>query len=151
MSKELLIDSFFMGLINYIQGENMTDRLIRLMRIITLVQAMPGILAKELAERCGTTERTLYRDMDVLSAMHIPIIHQGYGKGYKFIGDFSLYPLDWTEEENQAFACLANIMKQIKPLLPKEFESAYEKVMAVSYKNNIDRVRMSHQDSDAPL
>ncbi len=123
---------------NYIQGENMTDRLIRLMRIITLVQAMPGILARELAERCGTTERTIYRDMDVLSAMHIPIFHQGYGKGYKFIGDFSLYPLDWTVKEMHAFASLSNIMEQIKPLLPQEFESAYEKVMAVSYKNNSD-------------
>ena len=50
----------------------MTDRLIRLMRIITLVQARPGILARELAERCGTSERTIYRDMDALSAMHIP-------------------------------------------------------------------------------
>ncbi|OAB39080.1 DNA-binding protein [Paenibacillus macquariensis subsp. defensor] len=116
----------------------MTDRLIRLMRIITLVQVMPGILARELAERCGTTERTIYRDMDVLSAMHIPIFHQGYGKGYKFIGDFSLYPLDWTVKEMHAFASLSNIMEQIKPLLPQEFESAYEKVMAVSYKNNSD-------------
>lgn len=51
----------------------MTDRLIRLMRIITLVQAKPGILARELAERCGNSERTIYRDMDALSAMHIPI------------------------------------------------------------------------------
>lgn len=56
------------------QGElKMTDRLIRLMRIITLVQAKPGILARELAERCGNSERTIYRDMDALSAMHIPI------------------------------------------------------------------------------
>lgn len=58
----------------------MTDRLIRLMRIITLVQARPGILARELAERCGTSERTIYRDMDALSAMHIPITHQGRGR-----------------------------------------------------------------------
>lgn len=72
----------------------MTDRLIRLMRIITLVQAKPGILARELAERCSTTERTIYRDMEALSAMHIPITHLGYGKGYRFIGSFALYPFD---------------------------------------------------------
>ena len=46
----------------------MTDRLIRLLRLITLIQSKPGILARELAERCETTERTIYRDLEALSA-----------------------------------------------------------------------------------
>lgn len=117
----------------------MTDRLIRMMRIITLVQAKPGILARELAERCGNSERTIYRDMDALSAMHIPITHLGHGKGYAFIGNFALYPLDWSEEEANAFSQLLNIMKDIKPLLPMDFESAYEKVLATDYKHKAER------------
>jgi predicted DNA-binding transcriptional regulator YafY len=117
----------------------MTDRLIRLMRIITLVQAKPGILARELAERCGNSERTIYRDMDALSAMHIPITHLGHGKGYAFIGNFALYPLDWSEEEAQAFSQLRMIMRDIKPLLPLGFESAYEKVMAAEYKQKAEK------------
>lgn len=129
----------------------MTDRLIRLMRIITLVQAKPGILARELAERCSTTERTIYRDMEALSAMHIPITHLGYGKGYRFIGSFALYPFDWTEEEVQAFAALAKVMHQIKPLLPGEFEGAYEKVMAAQNKQRADRLETELQVGDNPL
>lgn len=117
----------------------MTDRLIRLMRIITLVQAKPGILARELAERCGNSERTIYRDMDALSAMHIPITHLGHGKGYAFIGNFALYPLDWSEEEEEAFSQLRRIMTDIKPLLPPSFEDAYEKVMAADYKQKAER------------
>lgn len=117
----------------------MTDRLIRLMRIITLVQAKPGILARELAERCGNSERTIYRDMDALSAMHIPITHLGHGKGYAFIGNFALYPLDWSEEEEDAFSQLRRIMTDIKPLLPPSFEDAYEKVMAADYKRKAER------------
>ncbi|MNO16065.1 HTH domain protein [compost metagenome] len=117
----------------------MTDRLIRLMRIITLVQAKPGILARELAERCGNSERTIYRDMDALSAMHIPIIHLGHGKGYAFIGNFALYPLDWSEEESAAFSQLRGIMDHIKNMLPPSFESAYEKVMAAAYKQKAER------------
>lgn len=117
----------------------MTDRLIRLMRIITLVQAKPGILARELAERCGNSERTIYRDMDALSAMHIPITHMGHGKGYAFIGNFALYPLDLTDDEAAAFAELRKVMKDIKPLLPTDFESAYEKIMAAHYKYNAER------------
>ncbi|WP_379154465.1 helix-turn-helix transcriptional regulator [Paenibacillus sp. sgz5001063] len=117
----------------------MTDRLIRLMRIITLVQAKPGILARELAERCGNSERTIYRDMDALSAMHIPITHLGHGKGYTFIGNFALYPLDWSDEESAAFSQLRDMMDDIKPLLPPGFESAYEKVMAAAYKQKAER------------
>ncbi|WP_410513706.1 WYL domain-containing protein [Paenibacillus sp. BR2-3] len=117
----------------------MTDRLIRLMRIITLIQAKPGILARELAERCGTSERTIYRDMDALSAMHIPITHLGHGKGYTFIGNFALYPLDWSEEEAAAFSQISSIIEDIKPLMPDGFEGAYEKVMAAEYKLKADK------------
>ncbi|ASA26039.1 hypothetical protein B9T62_38230 [Paenibacillus donghaensis] len=122
------------------QGElNMTDRLIRLMRIITLVQAKPGILARELAERCGNSERTIYRDMDALSAMHIPITHLGHGKGYAFIGNFALYPLDWSEEEAAGFSQFGHTLNEIRPLLPAGFEGAYEKVMAADYKYRAER------------
>ena len=101
----------------------MTDRLIRLMRIITLVQARPGILARELAERCGTSERTIYRDMDALSAMHIPITHQGRGRGYTFIGHFAMYPLGLSEEEVQALFKLLTILEQIKPMSPMNLKA----------------------------
>ena len=117
----------------------MTDRLIRLMRIITLVQAKPGILARELAERCSTSERTIYRDMDALSAMHIPITHLGHGKGYTFIGNFALYPLDWSDEEAAAFSEIRTKIEDIKPFVPEGFEGAYEKVMAAEYKVRADK------------
>ncbi|NMO95224.1 helix-turn-helix transcriptional regulator [Paenibacillus lemnae] len=117
----------------------MTDRLIRLMKIITLVQARPGILARELAERCGTSERTIYRDMDALSAMHIPISHQGRGRGYIFIGHFAMYPLGLTDEEVQALYRFLPLMDEIKLGLPEGFESAYEKVLAAVYKQSTER------------
>ncbi|MDR9856762.1 WYL domain-containing protein [Paenibacillus sp. VCA1] len=128
----------------------MTDRLIRLMRIITLVQAKPGILARELAERCSTTERTIYRDMEALSAMHIPITHLGYGKGYRFIGSFALYPFDWTAEEVQAFTALGKAMPQVKPLLPDGFEGAYEKVMAAHNKQRTEHLETELQERENP-
>ncbi|MGN7360142.1 helix-turn-helix transcriptional regulator [Paenibacillus sp. SAF-054] len=128
----------------------MTDRLIRLMRIITLVQAKPGILARELAERCSTSERTIYRDMEALSAMHIPITHLGYGKGYQFIGEFALYPFDWTEDEVHAFSSLAGVMDQVKPLVPPAFEGAYEKALAAHHKQRIYRMDTELHESEQP-
>lgn len=115
----------------------MIERLLRLLRLIILIQSNPGILARELAERCGTNIRTIYRDLELLSSI-VPITHLGHGKGYTYIGNFGMYPLDWTEQETMAFSTLGPIMDQIKPLLPQGFKSAYEKVMATNNKEKKD-------------
>lgn len=123
----------------------MNKRLIRLMRIINLIQSKPGILARELAERCETTERTIYRDLELLSASGFPLTNQGHGKGYTFIGNFSLYPLNWTEQETLAFSMLPTLLQQVKDPLPKDFFSAYEKVMAASYKEKSVKIDLLQQ------
>lgn len=123
----------------------MTDRLIRLMRLITLIQGKPGILARELADRCEAVERTIYRDLEALSAMQIPITNMGYGKGYMFAGNFSIYPLNWTEEETLAFSMLPSVIDQMKHLLPSGFERAYEKVMATNSKEKARRAEVAQQ------
>jgi len=117
--------------------QKMTERLIRLLRILILIQSKPGILARELAERCETTERTIYRDLELLSLI-APITHLGHGKGYRFIGNFSLYPLNWTEQEALAFSMLPSVIDPVKGMLPPGFETAYEKVMAAYRKEKME-------------
>lgn len=113
------------------------SKLIRLLRIINLVQSSPGIKVKELAERCETTERTIYRDLEILTTANIPIVHEGHGKGYKFIGKFKLHPINWNEEEFNVF--------QLLPLFLNDnyktsiFYSAYEKVMATHMAEKAER------------
>jgi predicted DNA-binding transcriptional regulator YafY len=57
-----------------------TERLIRIFKILHAIQARPGISAKELAELCETTERTIYRDLRLVDLI-VPITNEGYGKG----------------------------------------------------------------------
>lgn len=123
---------------------HMTDRLIRLMKIIVLVQTRPGILAKELAERCGTSERTIYRDMEALSAIHIPIVHQGRGRGYTFIGQFAIYPPDLTDEEVQALFAFVPLLDDHREMLPEHFETAYEKILAGVYKQSREKPELQN-------
>lgn len=125
----------------------MTERLIRLIRILTLIQAKPGIMAKELAEKCETTDRTIYRDLELLS-LTAPITNMGHGKGYVFIGNFSLYPLDWTEKEALSFSMLPKVFESFESLLPREFNSAYEKVMASYYKEKKQKLDLLRQVAD---
>lgn len=117
----------------------MNERLIRLIRIITLIQAKPGIMARELSEECETTERTIYRDLEVLSAADIPLTNMGHGQGYEFTGHFAMYPMDWSEQEALAFFMLPSILKQSSQQIPPDFYSAYEKIVATHRKEKKDR------------
>ena len=117
--------------------DSFLERLSRLLRIINLIQSNPGIKARELAERCETSERTIYRDLEVLHAANIPVVNEGKGKGYTFLGNFKLYPINWAEDEYNAF-------KMLPLLLQKKFQSdafhrAYEKVMAAHSAEKIER------------
>lgn len=125
----------------------MPTRLIRLIRIITLIQSKPGIMAKELADRCETSERTIYRDISILNSA-TPIINLGHSKGYQFINNFSLYPLDWDEEEAIAFSMLPSILDQFNFTRPKSFNTAYEKVMASYYKEKKNKADIIQQVTD---
>lgn len=111
----------------------MQSKLIRLIRIITLVQAKPGIRAKELAYRCETTERTIYRDLNYLSAAYIPIVSEGHSKGYHYLSHFAVYPLDLTEDETKAFSLLRTVIQELKGYPPGMMD-AYDKLMAIAIK-----------------
>jgi len=116
------------------------ERLIRLLRIIQLIQSHPGVKAKELAAVCETTERTIYRDLELLSAANIPISNEGRGKGYKFIGYFKQYPMNWDEDEYNSFRLLPALLAE--QYQTKAFRSAYEKVMATHAAEKIERKKV---------
>lgn len=85
-------------------------------------------MAKELAAFCEASERTIYRDLEVINAAKIPITNEGKGKGYKFIGVFKQHPINWDEDEFYAFSMLPILLEE--KYQTTAFRSAYEKVMA---------------------
>lgn len=105
----------------------MVERVIRLLQIIHAIQAHPGITAGELALKCDVNIRTIYRDLELLSVI-TPVTNEGRGTGYRFMGSFSMYPLNFTEQEALAFSLLPSVVDRDK--LPPGFDTAYDKVMA---------------------
>lgn len=65
----------------------MTDKVIRIFRIINAIQSNPGITAADLAFRCEVNIRTIYRDLEVISHF-APVTNEGRGTGYRFMGKF---------------------------------------------------------------
>ncbi|MEK4062569.1 MULTISPECIES: helix-turn-helix transcriptional regulator [Paenibacillus] len=109
----------------------MTDKVIRIFRIINAIQSNPGITATDLAFRCDVNVRTIYRDLEIISHF-APVTNEGRGTGYKFLGKFFLYPLDFSEQEALAFSLLPSVLNEDK--IPPGFHTAYDKVMGTHMK-----------------
>jgi predicted DNA-binding transcriptional regulator YafY len=109
----------------------MTDKLVRLLKVVQAVQAQPGITASELAQKCEVNVRTIFRDLDVLSLV-TPITNEGKGTGYRFLGKFFLYPLDFTPEEARAIQLLPSILDEDQT--PPGLATALDKILATHKK-----------------
>ena len=84
-------------------------RVHRLLEIISLVQSQRGWNAKTLSERCDTTERNIYRDINQIKEAGIPIAHDK-DKGYQISGTFFMPPVRLTFEEALAISALCEAM-----------------------------------------
>jgi predicted DNA-binding transcriptional regulator YafY len=70
----------------------------RLLYILNLLRSRRNLNAAALAEECGVTERSIYRDILALSQANIPIY---YDRGYKLASDCFLPPLNFGQDEYQ--------------------------------------------------
>jgi proteasome accessory factor B len=83
------------------------SRIHRLLKILTLIQGNNGWTARRLAVECGTTERTIYRDLKMLEGAGIPYFFDERDKGYRVRRDFFMTPVQLTLDETLALAALA--------------------------------------------
>lgn len=83
-------------------------RVHRLFRLITLIHGSPNLNAKRLAEICETSDRNIYRDLQMLEGAGVPISFDPESGGYTLRKDFFLRPVDLTLEEAMAMLMLAN-------------------------------------------
>ncbi|MCA9289486.1 MAG: WYL domain-containing protein [Phycisphaerales bacterium] len=87
-------------------------RVHRLLQILTLVQGGDGWTPATLAAECGVTERTIFRDLNELAAIGIPIRFDPSAQTYRVGADFFLPPLHLTVQESLALAVLCEHVAQ---------------------------------------
>src|SRR6266481_1883992 len=80
-------------------------QLARLFRLILMLQSERHPNARELAEWCEVSRRTVYRDLEMLAAAGIPIRFRRERQGYQLAKGFFLPPT--FVEETEALALLA--------------------------------------------
>ncbi|MBI3941588.1 MAG: YafY family transcriptional regulator [Chloroflexi bacterium] len=88
----------------------------RLLSILMVLQARSRATAQELAEQLEVSERTIYRDVDALSAAGIPIYaDRGPGGGFALLEGYSSRLTGLTDEETRSLL-LATVSKPLADL-----------------------------------
>ncbi len=82
------------------------SRIHRLLRLISLIQSGRQWNACALAVECGTTERTIYRDLNELQGAGVPVYYNERTGGYEILGSFFMPPVQLTAEEALALSAL---------------------------------------------
>jgi proteasome accessory factor B len=122
------------------------SRIHRLLKILTLIQGSKDWTPARLAAECGTTERTIFRDMKMLEGAGIPYFFDRESHGYGIRADFFMPPVQLTLEESLALAALAEhvggkeqipftkpaerAISKIRGILPRSIRTELEKLDA---------------------
>ena len=87
----------------------------RLLEMVYILLSKPNTTSKELAERFGVSQRTIYRDIDTLSLAGIPVYtEQGKGGGISLLPDFVLNKSILSKQEQNEILTALQSLTNIK-------------------------------------
>src|SRR5262245_29639521 len=92
-------------------GAGGRDQLARLFRLVMLLQTERFPNARELAERCEVSRRTVYRDLELLERAGLPVRYRQEREGYQLARGAFLPPSGVGEAEALALLVLARQWK----------------------------------------
>ena len=106
----------------------------RLLEIVYILLEQKSATAKELSQRFGVSQRTIYRDIDVLSVTGIPVYtEKGKGGGISLLPEFVLdKSLISEQEQNEILSAL----QAFSGMKAAETEGALKKVSAIFNKSS---------------
>jgi predicted DNA-binding transcriptional regulator YafY len=83
-------------------------RLQRVLRLITLLQSGRPSNAQQLAEECGVSRRTIYRDLNLIEKVGIPFFFDANANGYQIHATGLMPALNLNLEEALSVVLLAS-------------------------------------------
>lgn len=121
-----------------------SEKLIRLLKIISLIQQRNGASLATLVKECEVCERTIYRDIEALAESGMTIHFDSESRKYQFIEKVFLKPLTFTVEEAAALIqCVQGFVSMRTPLTTA-LRMAQERIMSclpTERQRSVDRLR----------
>ncbi len=104
----------------------------RLLKLITLLQGnSERLTVQKLAERFGVTKRTIYRDLNKLATLEIPVTHDVF-EGYGIKKEYTIPPLMFSSKELATLIVGLNFVKsQADKQLCYDAEAVEDKIRQV--------------------
>ena len=107
-------------------------KITRLLEITTLLLNRQSITSRELAERFGVSVRTIYRDVEVLSAAGVPVyMSKGNGGGISLMENYTLSKTLLSDQESSSILLA---LKTLQATQYPEIDTILEKMKTV-FKN----------------
>jgi predicted DNA-binding transcriptional regulator YafY len=106
-------------------------RLTRLTNLLLQLQAKRVVTSRELADKFGISQRTVYRDIKALEEAGVPIIGET-GTGYSLMDEYRLPPVMFTEHELNALLTAQQYFKNNSDKsISEDFDLVVTKVKAI--------------------
>jgi predicted DNA-binding transcriptional regulator YafY len=108
------------------------NRLDRALGILLLLRSSKEVSAMELARRFEVSPRTIYRDMETLSALGVPIYaERGRAGGFRLLEGYFLPPIMFTQDEAMALVVGLTFLQSLrsKPFAA-DLDTAEKKLVA---------------------
>ncbi|MGB1252438.1 MAG: helix-turn-helix transcriptional regulator [Candidatus Promineifilaceae bacterium] len=107
-------------------------RIDRLMAYLVMFQSRSLIRAQDLAQRFEISERTVYRDIDALCQVGVPIYGVA-GEGYRLMDGYYLPPVTFSLEEVRALALALSMFRGFAAdgVTSKSAENAHDKIRSI--------------------
>ncbi|MCX6050746.1 MAG: YafY family protein [Chloroflexi bacterium] len=138
------------------------NRLDRLLGYLLLLQSRDLVRAQDLAAQFEVSERTVYRDMDALAEIGVPVVGQA-GEGYRLMAGYTLPPIMFSETEAQALflavamlsgltspgptqIAAATALAKVRAVLPKATLAQVEALRTVLGFYSVSRSRLNLDD-----
>lgn len=116
----------------------------RLLEIVYVLLRQKSVTARELAERFGVSQRTIYRDIDTLSLAGIPVYtEQGKGGGISLLPDFVLSKSILSEAEQDEILSALQGLSSVKT---PETGQVLQKLSAVFNKSAANWLEVDFSD-----
>ncbi len=117
------------------------NRIDRLLGYLLLFQGRGRLRAQDLAEKFEISERTVYRDMQALGEVGVPIVAVP-GEGYRLMEGYTIPPIMFTQAEARAlFLSVSMLTGLAKPGETRQAaQGALEKIRAVLPKATLAQI-----------